>query len=174
MTYEQTLEPAYFSWLSEEENLKYIAAASARPSITPFKWQELPDSERVGKVSGGAATPKTLSKLKLIAQHQTVSESTEQLEPWAGMFYIKPSLELFQERIWDRTEGLGMTDKEVNDLAIWSAVKFLGYSYREVADFHGVTRSSVDGVVRRFKRREDKPQGDLDAQNAALVILNHT
>ena len=81
----------------------------------------------------------------------------------------KPSLELFQEMIWDRTADLGMTDDEVNDLAVWCAVKWLKYSYREVAGFYDLTRGSVEGIVKRFDRRKDKPQGELDLQNAVLV-----
>lgn len=85
--------------------------------------------------------------------------------------YTKPSLELFQEMIWDRTANLGMTDKEVNDLAIWCARTFLKYTYKEVEKFYDISRGSIEGIERRFKRRRDKPQGEVDLQNAALVLF---
>ena len=83
--------------------------------------------------------------------------------------YRKPTLELFQEMIWDRTEGLGMTDEEVQDLAIWAGHKFLGYSLKNSGDAWGLTKKQAESVVKRFDRRADKPQGLVDIQNACLV-----
>ena len=108
-----------------------------------------------------------LHKLKLIAQTQTVSPRSTDAE----YNYNAPSLELFQEMVWDRTENLGMTDNEVRDLAIWSGHKFLGYSLRSLAESWDITKGSAEGIIRRFERRKDKPQGEVDAQNAALVTF---
>ena len=83
--------------------------------------------------------------------------------------YRTPSIELFQEMIWDRTDGLEMTDDEVQDLAIWAGHKFLGYSLRELANAWNITKGSCEGIIKRFERRTDKPQGLVDIQNACLV-----
>ena len=83
--------------------------------------------------------------------------------------YKKPTLELFQEMIWDRTEDLNMTDEEVQDLAIWAGHKFLGFSLRELANSWQTTKGSCEGIIRRFERRAGKPQGLIDIQNTVLV-----
>ena len=107
----------------------------------------------------------TTAKLELIASHQTVSPKAEDV----SIPYDAPSLGLFNEMVWDRTDNLGMTDEEVRDLAIWAGHKFLGFSLRALAESWDLTKGSCEGIIRRFDRRADKPQGEVDLQNAGLV-----
>jgi hypothetical protein len=107
----------------------------------------------------------TTAKLELIASHQTVSPKAEDV----SIPYDKPSLGLFNEMVWDRTDNLGMTDEEVRDLAIWAGHKFLGFSQRALAQSWDVTRGKVIAILQNFERRAHKPQGEVDIQNACLV-----
>ena len=108
---------------------------------------------------------------ELEAQLRELNPPTTKLiyNPDEITWYRKPSLELFQEMIWDRTADLGMTDKEVKELAIWAGHKFLNFSLGELANAWDVSKDSARSVVRKFERRKDKPQGEIDVQNAVLV-----
>ena len=165
MTYEtKTLEPAWASWLTDEQNLEYKLNPQPIPeNITP--WNGWDPNCNTGSVYGEAATQENILKLHHVAGKQTISANIED----ATTTYTSPSLELFQEMIWDRTEGLGMTDDEVQDLAIWAGHKFLCFSLGELADSWGITKDAVRAVVRRFDRRANKPQGSVDIQKACLV-----
>ena len=168
MTYEsRKLESAYFSWESEEVNNSYYLSAPEATQISSYEWEELPDHMRIVETYQCEADGSGVSLL------QGVSETSEQLGEWAGMFHACPSLELFQERIWDRSEDWGFTDEEVNDFAVWCAVKWLKYSYKKVADFYDLTKGQVIGIVQRYDRRSDTPEGDIDVQRAALAVFNH-
>ena len=168
MTYETqtTLEPAWASWLSDEENLAYTLNPPQVPEDY-VPWDGWDPDCHIGSVSGPAATQDNILKLHGIAGTQAASDNAE----YVTNSYEAPSLELFMEMIWDRTEHLEMTDDEVRDLAIWSGHKFLGYSQRDLAQAWDTTRGAVQGVIRKFDRREDKPQGLIDMQNACLVCF---
>ena len=170
MTYEtQELEGAYFSWLSDEDNAPYQLNPPTAPFFTPYEWPELADHERIGDISGKAATPEARRALNLIADRQQVSPTTEDISPTIGENFPPVSLELFQEMIWDRTEALDMTDEEVRDLAVWAGHKFLNFSLAKSGLQWGVTKKQAESIVKRFDRREEKPQGLIDLHNAALV-----
>ena len=66
--------------------------------------------------------------------------------------YKAPSMELFQECLWDRLEPMNLTDDQVRDVAIWSGHKFLGYSLSALAQSWGMTKDAVRAVVRRLDR----------------------
>ena len=89
--------------------------------------------------------------------------------------YDTPSLELFQEVLWDATENWDMTDEEVKDLGIWTGHKFLGYSRRKLAQSWEMTPGAIEGVVKRLDRfmtKEGEEQDDLLAQATALCHLS--
>jgi hypothetical protein len=71
------------------------------------------------------------------------------------MTYNTPSLELFQEWVWDRLEPMKMTDSQVRDVAIWSGHKFLGFSLSALAQSWDMTKDAVRAVVRRLDRNVD-------------------
>jgi hypothetical protein len=68
------------------------------------------------------------------------------------MTFNTPSVELFQEWVWDRLEPMKMTDEEVRDVAIWSGHKFLGYSLSSSGEAWGLTKKQAECVVKRLDR----------------------
>ena len=168
MTYEpQTLEPAFFSWETDDTNQDYYLNPPLTTPVTPYNWDVLPDEKHIGKVLA-SGSPDAEAALNLIADHQCVSPKQSAVLSTDN----KPSLELFQEMVWDRTEDLGLTDDEVKDLSVWTGHKFLGYSLGAVGKAWGLTKKQAECIVRRFDRRKDKPQGKTDVANAALVLAN--
>ena len=92
----------------------------------------------IGSLSGEAATQENIQKMHAVAARQTASMNMEfadvnVIERY-DVNYSRPSLELFMELVWDRTEHLHMTDKEVKELAIWSGHIFLKYSLGKLAE----------------------------------------
>lgn len=88
--------------------------------------------------------------------------------------YDAPSLEFFQEFLWDATENWDMSDDEVRDLGIWTGHKFLGYSRRKLAKSWDMTPGAVESVVKRldrFMEKQGEEQKDLLAQATALCHL---
>jgi hypothetical protein len=66
--------------------------------------------------------------------------------------YKAPSMELFQECLWDRLEPMNLTDDQVRDVAIWSGHKFLGYSLSRSGEAWGLTKKQAESVVKRMER----------------------
>ena len=105
----------------------------------------------------------TTYKLQLIAAHQTVSPTTEQLLPQIGADDTCPSIDLFQEKLWDATESLDLTEEEVQELGIWTANRFLKVSQGRLADLWSITRKQAEVAIRKYDRLMENPKKTEEA-----------
>ena len=178
---EQKEQDAYFQSLRDGftaehrqrlDQISYAGIPDYAPELQEF------ELKTVG-ISGHQATFETYDQLDRIADRQKTSPVADirewLLSDWQPSTVAVPSLELFQEVLWDVTEEWDMTDEEVRDLGIWTAHKFYGYSLMKLGKQWEMTKGQVEGVIKRIDRlmKNDKKTDEANALLEKVVLVCH-